>query len=75
MVWLWPKRIPKGTLTLLAGDPGLGKSFLTVELAVRLTRAEFGEPGVALIASAEDLPAATVVPRLLAAGADLNRGS
>lgn len=71
--WLWPKRIPRSTLTLLAGDPGLGKSLLTIDLAARLSRGEFGKPGVALIATAEDLPAATVVPRLTAAGAELSR--
>ena len=27
--WLWPGRFALGKLTLLAGDPGLGKSFLT----------------------------------------------
>ena len=31
--WLWPGRIPLGKLTLLAGDPGLGKSFLTLDMA------------------------------------------
>jgi archaellum biogenesis ATPase FlaH len=71
--WLWPKRIPRGTLTLLAGDPGLGKSLLTIDLAARLSRGEFGDPAVTLLATAEDLLAATVVPRLLAAGADLTR--
>jgi putative DNA primase/helicase len=71
--WLWPKRVPKATLTLLAGDPGLGKSLLSIDLAARLSRGELGDPGVTLIATAEDLPAATVVPRLVAAGADLAR--
>ena len=31
--WLWPDRIPLGKLTLLAGDPGLGKSFVTCDMA------------------------------------------
>jgi hypothetical protein len=31
--WLWPNRIPLGTLTLIAGDPGVGKSFLTLYIA------------------------------------------
>ena len=31
--WLWPNRIPLGTLTLIAGDPGVGKSFLTLNIA------------------------------------------
>src|SRR5215470_9469170 len=30
--WLWPGRLARGKLTLLAGDPGLGKSFLTLDV-------------------------------------------
>ncbi len=37
--WLWPQRIPIGKLTLLAGDPGLGKSMLSLDIAARLSRA------------------------------------
>ena len=36
--WLWPGRIPLGKLTLLFGDPGLGKSFITMDLAARVSR-------------------------------------
>lgn len=36
--WLWPGRIPLGKLTLLAGDPGLGKSLLTLDIASRVSR-------------------------------------
>jgi hypothetical protein len=36
--WLWPGRIPLGKLTLLIGDPGLGKSLLTTDIASRVTR-------------------------------------
>ena len=35
--WLWPDRIPLGKLTLIAGEPGQGKSFLTMDLAARVT--------------------------------------
>ncbi|MCA9152883.1 MAG: AAA family ATPase, partial [Planctomycetales bacterium] len=35
--WLWPGRIALGKLTLFAGDPGLGKSFLTMDIAARVT--------------------------------------
>jgi len=31
--WLWPNRVPMGMLTLIAGDPGVGKSFLTLYMA------------------------------------------
>jgi hypothetical protein len=37
--WLWQDRIPLGKVTLLAGDPGLGKSLLALDLAARLSRA------------------------------------
>lgn len=37
LAWLWPGRVPLGKLTLLAGDPGLGKSFVTLDLAARVS--------------------------------------
>ncbi|MFM9959455.1 MAG: AAA family ATPase [Phycisphaerales bacterium] len=38
--WLWPGRIPLGKVSLIAGDPGLGKSFITLDMASRLSRAD-----------------------------------
>ena len=35
--WLWPQRLPLGALSFLVGDPAVGKSLLTVDLAARLT--------------------------------------
>ncbi len=35
--WLWPGRVPLGKLTILDGDPGLGKSAITLDLAARLS--------------------------------------
>ena len=35
--WLWPGRIALGKLTLLAGDPGNGKSLLTIDAAARVS--------------------------------------
>lgn len=37
--WLWPDRIPLGKVSLLIGNPGLGKSLLTIDMAARVTRA------------------------------------
>jgi hypothetical protein len=37
--WLWPNRIPRGCLTLIVGQPGIGKSLLAVDLAARLSAA------------------------------------
>ena len=35
--WLWPGRLPLGKLAVLDGDPGLGKSVLTLDLAARVS--------------------------------------
>jgi AAA domain len=35
--WLWPGRIAVGKVTLIAGDPGLGKSFVTLDMAARVS--------------------------------------
>ena len=37
IVWLWPGRIAIGKLTMLSGDPGLGKSLLTIDLSARVS--------------------------------------
>lgn len=67
--------------TLGAGDPGLGKSFLTMDLAARVTTGATwpDSPTVAaprgsvVLLSAEDDLADTIRPRLDAAGADCAR--
>ncbi|GIW82601.1 MAG: hypothetical protein KatS3mg105_4408 [Gemmatales bacterium] len=81
--WLWPGWIPRGTLTLMDGDPGLGKSTLTLDLAARVSRGwemppaagpcVGAEPGGVLLLSAEDDLARVIRPRLDAAGADVSR--
>jgi AAA domain-containing protein len=84
--WLWPGRIPLGKLTILDGDPGLGKSLITLDLIARVTsgrgmpaeldalvRELSGEPHGAVLLSAEDGLGDTIAPRLLAAGATLER--
>lgn len=76
--WLWPGRIPLAKVTMLAGDPGLGKSFLTTWLAARTTRADdfpdctarLRGPADVVFLSAEDDPRDTILPRCLAHGAD-----
>lgn len=79
ITWLSPGRIPFGKLTVLEGDPGLGKSTVLLDLAARLTRGEGlpGDPAIAaadvILLTAEDGIADTVVPRLIAAQADLSR--
>jgi RecA-family ATPase len=78
--WLWPGRIAAGRLTLIDGDPDQGKSLLTLDLAARLTTGRElpdgsppSKPSAVLLLSAEDNREDTIVPRLLAAGADLER--
>ena len=77
--WLWKGRIPVGRLTLLSGVPGLGKSFLTVDMAARISVGRAwpdGSPcklGSVVLVSCEDDPADTIRPRLDACGADTGR--
>src|SRR5436309_8572161 len=78
--WLWEPYLPRGKLAVLDGDPGVGKSLLTIDLAARLSRGgplpggrSAGRPHVTLVLNAEDDPADTTRPRAEAAGADLDR--
>ncbi|MCE3555137.1 AAA family ATPase [Pseudonocardia sp. RS11V-5] len=76
--WLWSHRIVLGGLTLLAGREGLGKSTVAVDLVAQVTRGELagefrGEPKYVIYVNSEDARDSTIVPRLAAAGADLNR--
>lgn len=78
--WLWPGWLAKGKLHILAGAGGTGKTTLLLSLIATITtggRWPDGElcqdRGNALIWSSEDDPADTLVPRLIAAGADLSR--
>jgi hypothetical protein len=76
--WLWDQRIPSGMLALLAGREGLGKSTIAYERAARVTRGQLdGElrdtPRNVIVTASEDSFEHTIVPRLIAAGADLDR--
>lgn len=77
--WLWDQRIPLGKITLIDGDPGLGKSLLSIDIAARITqgrRMPDGSPGFegdVVMMSAEDGLGDTIRPRLELAGADLDR--
>ncbi|MFG0246078.1 MAG: AAA family ATPase [Phycisphaerales bacterium JB052] len=63
--WLEPGRIAMGKVNMIAGDPGLGKSFMTMELAARASRGEIGSARArVVIMSAEDDPCDTIRPRL-----------
>ncbi len=76
--WAWQERMPLGALTIIAGQPGLGKSTLTVYLGAavstgRLPGSLNGHPADVLYVTLEDHLASVVRPRLQAAGADLDR--
>ena len=76
--WLWPGRLARGKHTCIAGEPGTGKSQLSISIVATVTIAgewpchEGKAPlGSVILLSAEDGASDTIVPRLLAAGADL----
>jgi putative DNA primase/helicase len=78
--WLWAGRIAVGKLTLIGEKPGLGKSQVAAKIAAGVSNGwswpcnEGDAPrGTVIIFSAEDGLRDTVVPRLLAAGADMSR--
>jgi hypothetical protein len=79
--WLWDGRIPLGKVTLLDGEPGVGKSTLALELAARVTNGSAMPlvkgpamgPADVVVFSGDDSLADTVLPRLKAAGANLAR--
>jgi putative DNA primase/helicase len=80
ITWLWNGWLPAGKLTILAGAAGTGKTTLALGLASTLTcRGRWPDGasclvrGNVLIWSSEDNPDDTLVPRLLASGADMKR--
>ncbi len=80
VAWLWPGRLALGKLAILDGDPGLGKSLLTLDLCARLSTGRpfpgadvAPAPAGAVILNGEDGAADTIRPRLESLGADLDR--
>lgn len=82
--WLWRGFLPVGHVTILDGDPGLGKSTLLADVAARVSTGGFlppcgenpgflGEPEDVVILSAEDSISETIRPRLEVAKADLSK--
>lgn len=79
--WLWEGRIAIGKVTMIAGDPGRGKSFLTTDIAARVTTGrswpddrDSRQPvGSVIMLSAEDDLGDTIRPRLDAHGADVSK--
>jgi len=80
--WMWRdergKWIPQADLTLMAGREGVGKSTIVYELVAKVTKgvlpgSYYGKPKSVIVCATEDAWAETIVPRLTAAGADLDR--
>ena len=78
--WLWPGRLTLGHLSILDGDPGLGKSLVTLDLCARLSTgrpfpdgAPIDKPASVIVINAEDGARDIIPGRLIAAGADLSR--
>lgn len=83
--WLWKPYIPMGTVTMIFGHGGVGKSWLTAQIVAHITRAlplpgeedngVIREPMNVLIVAAEDDPAEVLHPRLRLLDADMSRVS
>jgi hypothetical protein len=77
--WLWDRRIPFGKLTIFDGDPDQGKSVVTIDISARVSTGRGFPDGASCevaniaIVNVEDGKADTIVPRLMAHGADLDR--
>ncbi|WP_218814156.1 AAA family ATPase [Rickettsiella endosymbiont of Dermanyssus gallinae] len=78
--WLWPNQIARGKVSIIAGNPGLGKSQITAYMAAVVSNGGVWpieqtkcNPGGVIFLSAEDDPADTIRPRLEAIGADLSK--
>ena len=76
--WLMKGRIPAGMMTILAGREGIGKSTVSLDIAARLTKGTLegrylARPQNVILCATEDSWEHTIVPRLRAVGADLDR--
>lgn len=75
--WLWENRLPLGSLSVTAGKPGIGKSQFAAWLSAQVTRGtlpgDLSAPKNVLYVYIEDSLSKTLVPRLMAADADMDR--
>ena len=77
--WLWKPYLPFGKLSVLQGNPGEGKTYFAMHLAAACTNGKLMpnmerlEPFNVIYQTAEDGLGDTVKPRLIEAGADLDR--
>lgn len=77
--WLWDGRIPLGALTLIAGEPEVGKTSTATDVMARSSTGRVmpdgtpGRDGMWLYVSSENDMFRTVKPRIVAAGGDVTR--
>ncbi len=76
--WLWNNWLPKEAITILAGAPGTGKTTIALSIAAIVSRSgvwpdqsKCGQNHNVIIWSGEDDIQATLLPRLIAMGANL----
>ncbi|KXZ61389.1 hypothetical protein Mlaev_00648 [Microbacterium laevaniformans] len=75
--WAWDNYVPLGTVTIIAGTAGVGKSTILTRMAADWSRGAmegdlYGKPTPVLMAAGEDDFQRQVVPKLIAANADLD---
>jgi hypothetical protein len=81
VAWLWESRIPLGEITLLVGDPGVGKSYFSYFLSAQISKGGSWpdapdkpiDSGKILILSTDEDPNYAIRPRSDAAGADVDK--
>lgn len=80
ILWLWDQKLACGKVSIIVGNPGLGKSQLCASLSAVVTTGgkwpvdrTTAPKGSVILLSAEDDPEDTIRPRMEAAGADLDK--
>src|SRR5262249_3720665 len=79
ILWLWKDWLALGKMHIIAGQPGVGKSTIAMKVAATVSAGgpwpdgSRAKQGKVIIWSGEDDDADTLIPRLEASGADLNR--
>ena len=79
--WFWDNKIPANTFSIISGDPGATKSYLTAYMAAMVTTGQAWpdcpdiavDKGSVVFFSEEDHPSAIIKPRLEAHGADMDK--
>lgn len=79
ITWRWPNKIPSGCITMLSGDGGVGKGFLSIYMACVVSKggdwpdgSGKAEKGKVLYITNEDRPEKVLLPRIIANGGDVS---